>query len=90
MKLAAIVFATLAVSAMAQAPFKWDRSCGTQYDRLVLKTLDAKSSAGKWTAGSTVTLTGSGDTNLHAPLKTGAWSVKFMSARPMQKHANTR
>merc|ERR1711939_471254 len=61
------------VFAVASAGYTWD-SCGVKYDRLSTKTLKV---AGDLTAGSKVTVTASGATNLHVPLTSGAWQVRI-------------
>merc|ERR1712159_50975 len=53
--------------------FKWD-SCGTKNDRLKTTNVNVK---GAFAAGSKVTVTASGNTNLHAPLNSGAWQVRI-------------
>merc|ERR1711907_862073 len=50
----------------------WD-SCGTKLDRLKTTKLSV---AGSMTAGSKVTVTASGTTDLHVPLDSGAWQVR--------------
>merc|ERR1711977_583338 len=61
------------ILAVASASFKWD-SCGTKNDRL--KTTKV-SVSGAFAAGSKVTVTASGNTDLHVPLDTGAWQVRI-------------
>jgi len=63
-------FAVLFVSANA---YTW-KDCGVRYDRLHTTKLDVKGSP---SAGSKVTVTASGSTNLHAPLTSGAWQVRI-------------
>merc|ERR1712159_160524 len=58
---------------VASASFKWD-SCGTKNDRL--KTTKVKVE-GAFAAGSKVTVTASGNTDLHVPLDSGAWQVRI-------------
>merc|ERR1711881_434992 len=53
--------------------YTWD-SCGTKLDRLKTEKLSV---AGALTAGSKVTVTASGSTDLHVPLDTGAWQVRI-------------
>merc|ERR1712072_825300 len=53
--------------------YTWD-SCGTKLDRLKTNKLSV---AGSLTAGSKVTVTASGATDLHAPLTSGAWQVRI-------------
>merc|ERR1711988_969191 len=59
--------------AAASAGYSWD-SCGTKLDRLKTSkpTVD-----GKLEAGSKVTVTASGATDLHVPLDSGAWQVRI-------------
>jgi len=59
--------------ATASAAYKWD-SCGTKLDRLKTQKLSV---AGSLEAGSKVTVTASGITDLHVPLETGAWQVRI-------------
>jgi hypothetical protein len=66
------IFALACLCAVASAGYTWD-SCGVKYDRLATKTVDV---AGSLTAGSKVSVTASGDTNLHVPLESGAWQVR--------------
>jgi len=61
------------VAPLAEAAYTWD-SCGTRLDRLKTTKLSV---AGSLTAGSKVTVTLSGDTNLHVPLESGAWQVRI-------------
>merc|ERR1719272_546116 len=58
--------------ALDGAGYTWD-SCGTRLDRLKTAKLSV---AGSLTAGSKVTVTASGTTDLHVPLETGAWQVR--------------
>jgi hypothetical protein len=58
--------------AATTASYTWD-SCGTRLDRLKTAKLSV---AGSLTAGSKVTVTASGTTDLHVPLETGAWQVR--------------
>merc|ERR1711865_891958 len=58
--------------ALDDAGYTWD-SCGTRLDRLKTAKLSV---AGSLTAGSKVTVTASGTTDLHVPLETGAWQVR--------------
>jgi len=53
--------------------YTW-KSCGTKLDRLFTKKVSV---AGSLTAGSKVTVTASGSTDLHVPLDTGAWQVRI-------------
>jgi len=62
-----------ALALTAQAAFTWD-SCGTKLDRLKTSKLSV---AGSLSAGSKVTVTASGATDLHVPLTTGAWQVRI-------------
>merc|ERR1711970_1270122 len=59
--------------AQTAAPFTWD-SCGFRTDRLLTKKVAVSSS---YKAGSSMTVTASGVTNLHVPLETGAWQVRI-------------
>merc|ERR1712167_469193 len=52
--------------------YTWD-SCGTKLDRLKTSKVSV---AGALTAGSKVTVTASGTTDLHVPLDSGAWQVR--------------
>jgi len=61
------------VAPLTDAGFTWD-SCGTKLDRL--KTAKV-SVTGSLTAGSKVTVTASGTTDLHVPLDSGAWQVRI-------------
>merc|ERR1711959_438473 len=67
------VFLFLTLVACASAAYTWD-TCGTKLDRLKTNKLSA---AGSLTAGSKVTVTLSGDTDLHVPLESGAWQVRI-------------
>merc|ERR1712159_803481 len=58
---------------VASASFKWD-SCGTKNDRLKTTKVNVE---GAFAAGSKVTVTASGNTDLHVPLTTGAWQVRI-------------
>merc|ERR1711998_83691 len=58
--------------AAASAGYSWD-SCGTKLDRLKTSKLTVD---GKLEAGSKVTVTASGATDLHVPLDSGAWQVR--------------
>merc|ERR1719486_257150 len=76
----ALLLATIASSSALWSPqvfdkaaYTWD-SCGTRLDRLKTTKLSV---AGSLTAGSKVTVTLSGDTNLHVPLESGAWQVRI-------------
>merc|ERR1711959_104836 len=61
------------ILAVASASFKWD-SCGTKNDRLKTTKVSVD---GAFAAGSKVTVTASGNTDLHVPLTTGAWQVRI-------------
>merc|ERR1711981_1349529 len=63
----------LALCLSADASATW-KSCGTRMDRLATTKLTV---AGSLTAGSKVTVTASGNTDLHVPLETGAWQVRI-------------
>jgi hypothetical protein len=73
----------LALTLAAVNAFKWD-SCGTKLDRL--KT-DKVTESGSIAAGSKVTVTASGTTDLHAPLESGAWQVRvYETGVPKETH----
>merc|ERR1719473_1132438 len=59
--------------ASVSAAYTWD-SCGTRLDRLKTQKVSV---AGSLTAGSKVTVTASGTTDLHVPLDSGAWQVRI-------------
>jgi len=61
------------VAPLTDAGFTWD-SCGTKLDRLKTTKVSVK---GSLTAGSKVTVTASGTTDLHVPLDSGAWQVRI-------------
>lgn len=76
-ELAALVAAPLlpvavAAPAAPAAPVAWD-SCGTRYDRLHTASLTA---TGVVASGNTLSIEAVGSTDLHAQLKSGAWSVR--------------
>ena len=55
------------------AAYSW-KSCGTKLDQLKTTKLSV---AGSLTGGSKVTITASGNTDLHVPLETGEWQVRI-------------
>eukprot|EP00656_Telonema_subtile_P010229 TRINITY_DN148_c0_g1_i2.p1 TRINITY_DN148_c0_g1~~TRINITY_DN148_c0_g1_i2.p1 ORF type:complete len:352 (+),score=113.53 TRINITY_DN148_c0_g1_i2:141-1196(+) len=60
------------ILALANATYTWD-SCGTKLDRLLTTKLSVD---GSLTAGSKVTVSASGNTDLHVPFTSGAWQVR--------------
>lgn len=77
MKTAFAVLAALAVVGCAAAAdsYRWDKSCGTQYDRFDTSTL-TMTAPGGFRAGATATVVTTGTTDLHVPLQSGAWSIR--------------
>jgi len=57
----------------ASAAYTWD-SCGTRLDRLKTQKVSV---AGDLKAGSKVSVTATGTTDLHVPLDSGAWQVRI-------------
>jgi len=55
--------------------YTWDKSCGTQYDRLLTSTLTMSTDSGI-AAGAVASLHTEGTTMLHAPVETGAWVIR--------------
>jgi hypothetical protein len=69
--------------AFANAAYTWD-SCGTKLDRLKTSKLSV---TGALTAGSKVTVSASGATDLHVPLTSGAWQVRvYEDGVPKETH----
>jgi hypothetical protein len=65
--------APLVESLYSDASYSWD-SCGTKLDRLQTSKVSV---TGSLSAGSKVTVSASGATDLHAPLTSGAWQVRI-------------